>query len=442
MNKIKNAILKLTKIDLVRIFSLNALATTIRMLTGMISVKVVAIIIGPSGIALLGQLSNFNNILLGLANGGISTGITKYVAEYKDNDHLLKCYLSNALKITLFCSVIIGLLLISFCKILSEVILLTPDYYYIFIIFGITIILYTLNGLVVAILNGLKLHKKYIIVNISGTILGLLYSVLLVTIFGLPGALINAVTFQSIVFLITLWICRKELWLSYSFFCQKFDQLIVQKFLGYSLMTITTLALLPVSQIILRGYVMSEISIADAGLWEGMNRISGMYLTIFTTAFSVYYLPRLSEIKNQSEMRSEIFKCFKLVAPLLIIIGVSIYLLRYFILWFLFTPDFYPMEELFGWQMAGDFFKVSSWMLAYVMVAKAKTKTFIFTEIAFTFSYLAVCFILLRVNGVVGLVQGYMINYILYLLLMIFLFKNILNKRYGTTKDDTIAEDF
>ena len=64
------------KEDIVKVFSFNAISTLVRMLTGLISVKVVASIIGPCGIALLGQLNNFSTILLGVANGGINSGIT------------------------------------------------------------------------------------------------------------------------------------------------------------------------------------------------------------------------------------------------------------------------------------------------------------------------------------------------------------------------------
>ena len=165
--------------DIIRVFSLNAIATFVRMLAGIVSVKVVAAIIGPSGIALLGQLNNFSAILLGVANGGIQNGVTKYIAEYKDNEPIVKTLLANALKITLFFSVLVAGILIFLHESLSNIILLSPDYSYVFVVFGFTIILYTLNALLVSILNGFKEFKKYVVVNICGTIVGLIFSVTL-----------------------------------------------------------------------------------------------------------------------------------------------------------------------------------------------------------------------------------------------------------------------
>lgn len=392
----------------------------------MVSVKVVAVIIGPAGIALLGQLNNFSSILLGMANGGINSGITKYVAEYKDDDNKVKAYISNALRITLVCSFVISIILIFFCKWLSQLILLSDEYYYVFIVFGITIILFTLNGLITSILNGYKEFKLYVNVSIFGTIAGLLYSILLVFLWGLPGAMINAVTFQSIMLFVTLWMCRNLPWMKREYFVQKFNKPIVKKYLGYSLMTLTTLALLPTCQMLLRGYVISELSLPDAGIWEGMNRISNMYLSVITSAFSIYYLPRLSEITNPVELRSEIFRSYKVVVPMLLGISVIIFLLKRVILWILFTPEFYPMESLFGWQLAGDMFKMCSWLLSYLMVAKAMTSKFVITEIVFNLSYLALAFLFMKLNGIVGLTQGYLINYIIYTIVMIIIFRNVI----------------
>ena len=426
MNHFKSLLYRIMGIDIIKVFSLNALSTFVRMLAGMVSVKIVAVIIGPAGIALLGQLNNFSSILLGMGNGGINTGITKYVAEYKEDNEQVRGYISNALRITIICSLIVSIILIVFCRQLSQWILLSDEYYYVFILFGITLIFFTLNGLITSILNGFKEFRLYVRVSIFGTIAGLIYSILLVYLWGLSGAMINAVTFQSIMLFVTLWICRKLPWMKREYFIQKFNKPIVKKYLGYSLMTITTLALLPTCQMLLRGYVISELSPTDAGIWEGMNRISSMYLSVITSAFSIYYLPRLSEITDAAELRHEIFRCYKVVVPMLLGISFVIFLLKHFILWFLFTPEFYPMESLFGWQLAGDIFKMCSWLLSFLMVAKAMTSKFIITEVGFNLLYLTMAFLCMKLNGVVGLTQGYLIAYVVYSIVMIILFRNII----------------
>lgn len=432
MELIKKAISKTKSLlnqDIIKVFSLNSISTLVRMLTGMISVKIVASIIGPVGVALLGQLNNFTSILLGIANGGINGGITKYVAEYKDSNSNIKRILSNALQVTIICTVIVSILLIILHNQLSYWIMLSYEYGYVFLIFGFTIFLYTLNSFLISVLNGFKKFKKYIYVNIIGTIIGLVFSVTLVLALGLSGALISAVTYQSIVVIATLFILRKEKWLNLSYYKDRLDKKTLKQFLGYSMMTIVSLSLVPTSQMFLRGYVIKEISPVAAGWWEGMNRISGMYLNVITTSFSIYYLPRLSEIKSKKELRREIVKSYKVIIPILITVFSIIYLIRKFIISLLFTPDFYPMENIFIWQMAGDLFKISSWLIAYLMIAKAMTKYYIFTEIIFSFSFVILGFILIKYNNILGLVQAYLINYIVYFIVMLILFRNTIFKK-------------
>ena len=84
------------------------------------------------------------------------------------------------------------------------------------------------------------------------------------------------------------------------------------------------------------------------------------------------------------------------------------------------------MENLFIWQLLGDFFKICSWLLAFLMVAKSMTKTFIATEIIFALIFVGLGFLFMHWSGVLGITQGYLVSYILYMICMVIYFKNLL----------------
>lgn len=424
--KAKSFISRVLKADIVKVFSLTSISTLVKMCTGLISVKIVASIIGPAGVALVGQLNNFSTIALSLATGGINSGITKYVAEYKSDASKVKQYLATAFRITVVCSLLVGLVLLLLCKQLSSLIMMTPQYWYVFAIFGITITFYGLNNMLVSVVNGYKQFNKYVKVNVVSSIFGVAFTVALVLALGLPGALISAVTFQSLMIFVSVLMLRKLEWLRKDWLVGKFKRTIASQYFRYALMTLLSAFLVPISQMLLRGYVISEISITEAGWWEGMNRISNMYLMVITSSFSVYYLPRLSEISDRIELRHEIFKCYKVIVPLLLAGFTVIYFLRFFIVKLLFTHEFMPMTQLFIWQMAGDFFKICSWLLAFLMVAKSMTKAYISTEIIFTLSYILLGYTFIRLDGIVGLCQAYLTNYVLYLVVLTFMFRKLL----------------
>lgn len=412
--------------DIVKVFSLTSISTLVRMLTGLVSVKVVAAIIGPAGVALVGQLQNFSTIAMQLASGGINSGITKYVAEYKEDKGKVRSYISTALRITAVCSLSVGLVMIVLHRYLSEWIMLSPEYGYVFVIFGFTILLYALNSMLISVVNGFKEFGRYVRISIANSLVGLAFTVTFAVTMGLRGALISSVTYQSVMLFVTLGMVRKLPWMERAVLREKFNRIIAKDYFKYSMMALTSAAVVPVSQMLLRGYVITQISPVEAGWWEGMNRISNMYLMVITQSFGVYYLPRLSELNDRGELRREIVKAYKVIVPMMLTGFGLIYLLRFVVIRVLYTPEFLPMSNLFGWQLAGDFFKICSWLLAYLMVAKSMTRKFIATEIIFSFLYVGLGLLFVRHNdSVIGLNQAYLLNYILYTACMVVFFRKI-----------------
>lgn len=283
--------------------------------------------------------------------------------------------------------------------------------------------------MLLSVVNGFKEFKKYVKINIANSVVGLCFTLVFVLTLGLPGALVSAVTYQSVMLFITMWMVRKSSWAAWSNFKERLNRLASKQYFKYTLMTLTTAATLPISQLLLRSYVISEISPIEAGWWEAMNRLSNMYLMVITTSFTVYYMPRLSELSDKYELRREIFKAYKLIVPILIVGFALIYLFRHLIIRILFSPEFLPMENLFIWQLIGDFFKICSWLLAFIMVAKAMSKAYIATEIIFALLYIAFGFVFIRMNGVVGITQAYLLNFVMYMICMIILFRGIIFKR-------------
>ena len=243
MNKLHSYITKFFKADIVKVFSLTSISTLIKMLTGLVSVKVVAVIIGPAGIALLGQLNNFSTIVLNLSSVGINNGVTKYISEFKEDESQINKLISTAFKITIWGALFCGIVMIVIHDYLSVTILHSKEFGYVFVIFGLSILFYAVNNLLVSILNGYKEFKRYVKINIFASLFGLVFTLLLVLFLKLDGALIGAVTFQSVMLIVTFFMIRKLPWMSKENFLRKIDSATVKKYIQYSLMTIVSVAI-------------------------------------------------------------------------------------------------------------------------------------------------------------------------------------------------------
>ena len=76
------------------------------------------------------------------------------------------------------------------------------------------------------------------------------------------------------------------------------------------------------------------------------------------------------------------------------------------------------MRIMFPYQLVGDFFKIMAWVLSFIMVAKSKTKLYIITELVFSGMFVTLSMIWIKKMGLIGASFAYMINYILYILLV------------------------
>jgi PST family polysaccharide transporter len=417
---------RLVSTDLIKVSSLNAVSTVVRMITGLVSVKVVAAVIGPVGIALLGQLTNFSAIIQSVSNAGINAGMTKYVSEYSNSKKRYLLFLGTGFWITIFFSIICSLVLIIWAGYFAKMTLHNEGYKYVFYIFGSTVILYALNALLIAVINGFKEYRRYVIANILGSVVGLCFSVVLALWYGIPGALVSAVTFQSVVFFLTLLMVIKTDWFDWRLFICRFRKGIAFKLGSYSLMALASAITIPAGQMIVRNFIIKERSITEAGLWEGLNRISLMYLTIITVSLGVYYLPRLAELKTKNELRTEIFSVYKIIAPFLAVTTISIYLFRSIIISILFTKEFAGMESLFAYQMIGDFLKIAGWLLGYLLIAKAMAKVYITMELVNFVLLTGSSYFLVQRYGAIGATIAYAVLYFVYFVVLLIVFRKLL----------------
>ena len=292
IEKQKIRIKSILKKDLVKVFSLSGVSTIVKLITGIIRTKIVAMLIGPSGIALISQMKDTIDLFARISNGGVTTGVTKYIAEFKDSETKCKSIISNSLKITLIFSVLSGLILIIFSDHFSRIILIDKSYQSIFIVFGFSIILFALNRLLVAIINGFKEFTKFIKINIISNIVILFYSTGLIFIWGVYGALLSQVTSQSIILVITIFVILKSPWFKKQNFIGKFNLDILKKLSGFSLFTAFTFFLGPIAFITVRSFIIKDISIDAAGYWDSARRVSGLVTMVVTQALTIYLIPR------------------------------------------------------------------------------------------------------------------------------------------------------
>lgn len=408
----------------------SSLYAGIRVLTGMVSMKVMAVLVGPAGVAYVGQFQSFLNIVSNLSNVGIGNGVIKYLAQFRENREEYARVLSTSFLMVFSSSVLLSVTTLLFARPLSEYLFQTPDYSFVLVVFALTLVLYSGSQLLAQALNGFQETQKLLKGRIAATLLGLVVTVSLVLLFGVEGALLGLVLSQVVGFFILLLFSKRSRWFIKTNFLKGADRGTLKRLLAFSLMTFSSIILLELRQLYLRNYLITALSPEAAGHWQAIWKISEIYLMVVTTSLSVYYLPKLSAITEPGELRSEIFKGYRFILPVVLVLSTAIFLSRDLIITVLFTEDFAAIRELFLFQLVGDVLKISSWLLSFLLVARAMTKTYIVTELVFISLFAALAIWLVPVHGVIGLTYAFAINYFLYLITMVLIFRQRLLKKH------------
>ena len=399
---------------LIKTSLLNGIAVVIKMLTLLGLNKILAIYVGPSGYAALGQFQNAVQMITTLASGAINTGVTKYTAEYHEDEAKQHAVWRTAGTISLVGSVLVAIAVIAFNKPLAGWFLKDESLGSVFTWFALTLVLFVFNTLLLAILNGKKEIQRYVIANIAGSLFALAVTTAMVIQLGLYGALVALAIYQSLTFFVTLTLIYKASWFKISYLLGGVDKQAAKNLAKFTAMAITSAACVPLSHIMIRNHLGETLGWEAAGYWEGMWRLSAAYLMLVTTTLSVYYLPKLSELKEPADIKKEILQGYKVILPVVTACGLVIYLLRDFIIRVLFTAEFAEMEILFGWQMVGDFLKITSWILSYFMLSKVLMTAFIMSEVMSALIFYILVRILSGIYALEGVVMAHAVNYFFY----------------------------
>ena len=402
--------------------SWSTLATLLKLATGFISIKFIAVLIGPHGVALIGQFQNFTSIIMTIALGGISAGVIKYTSEFKDDpEELFQIWhtISWISGMLLLPTIIVLLIMHNY---LATELLGDVKYGSIFVIFAVSLIFYIINSLILNILNGLHQIKKFTILNMLNSIFGLMVSISLVYSFKIYGAILAIVLNQSVVFCVLIGGVINEKWFKLKNFFGKFNRDYFIKLLGFTGMSLVSVCVLPTGQMFVRAYLAKHTTWDIAGCWQGMQSLSNAYLSIVYTGLGTYYLPKLANLQDTPTIRKEIISGYKLIMPFVLSSCLIIYLCRNFIIQLLFSKAFSSMSGMFAWQLTGDCFKIASWILAYLMIAKAKIKLFIFTEIVFGIAFIVLSLVFINLFGANGSVIAFCLNYALYFVVFVGLY--------------------
>jgi PST family polysaccharide transporter len=392
-----------------------SLATAAKLLAGLVIIKLVAWMAGPEGVGRLGQFMSLMSVLAVLAGGGISAGVVKYVAEYRDDPQRLARLLSAALWYALCTSCLIGLAGLLLSRQIAGWLLGDARYQGIIAILAAVQLGIALVNYILAVINGFMDVKRLAFIQVLGSLLSIAVALALAHWLHLYGALLALVVGQLLVLVVGLPAWWRSPYFDRRMLRMRFDREMTLRLAAFSVMTLTSALLPPLVNIAVRDHLAAQFGWEKVGYWQAVSKVSDAYLLFLTTAINVYYLPKLASTHARTLLMAELRLAYRYLMPVVVVLATAVYLCRDWVTSLLFSADFTQANGLYAPQLLGDVVKIASFVLSYVMLAKAMTRLFVASELVFAVSYVVLVYAFTARFGLIGAMYAFTVNYLLYL---------------------------
>ena len=380
--------------------------------------KFVAVLLGPSGMGVVGLLTSTTGFVSALTNFGLGTSAVKDISESNatKDERRIATVITVMRKMVWITGLMGAVLTLVLSPWLSQITFGNKDYTIPFVWISVTLLFNQLSTGQMVLLQGLRKLQSLAKANLFGSIVGLFLTVPLYYKFGFKG-IVPVIILTSVTTLFFSWYFAKKLKVKSVYVTKETtitegkDMLIMG--FAISLSGLATVA----SAYLLRIYISRAGNVADVGLYTAGFTIIGTYVGMIFTAMATDYYPRLSAVANSNELCKQSINqqaeiALLILAPILIAFLV-------FINWaviLLYSTQFIEVTGMIYWAALGMFFKAGSWAVAFVFLAKGASKLFFWNELISNSYMLLFNIVGYHFYGLTGLGFSFLITYIIYLI--------------------------
>jgi O-antigen/teichoic acid export membrane protein len=390
--------------EIAKAFSKTVSGTAVSLAIGTISVKIMATLLGPAGMGLYSILRQIHSTTMIAATMGGQTALIQGGSSKQGKER--DVYLKTILILFLFSATISSIAIIVLAPTLSEHLLNRQDEMAVNLIRGLSVpvFLTVMTGYANGVLNIHRALGYMAIVQTVASIvtLALSYPVAIAVKDGYDVAFIAIMTLSQTANLGLLgsWLWRKQyLQTLLRNLGSSFDKDSARYFFSFAGVTVVTSLFQSLIMLGIRALIVQKYSLAEVGIFDAAWTLCVTYISLITGAFSTYYLPTLSQLKDLQVIRDTMQRTLLFVAIVSTVVIIPIIYFKHYIIRLLFSQDFLPSLPLLRWLLIADYLKMISFVLAHPMLAFSKLKMFFLTEMIWNAGLMLGCYWSLTMFG-------------------------------------------
>ncbi|QIE47827.1 oligosaccharide flippase family protein (plasmid) [Pseudohalocynthiibacter aestuariivivens] len=384
----------------VRALTIIGSASALRILIGILRLKIIAALLGPTGVGLFGLFTNLQGSIASVAGLGLNFGGVRQLALAKDDP----ARLTSARQALFIGNLLLGLIavpVIFFAREwLAELTFQDSGRAWECGLIGIGAMLTMMAGSQAAVLQALGFIKPLAWLSVIEITLATVIGTVILLEWRIGGVIALVLLTPALNFLIGLVLVARNAgtdmvprWRALPQQWREAVSVSVAHMAGTSVALLTLTFVLAVT-----GYYRGT---ADVGRLQAVLSISGLSTSFLIAAMQTDYYPRLmncaSNVAETNALVNAQARLGLLVSgPLLIgLAGTAEWILP-----LLFSAEFTPAAPLMGWWLLSDVLLVPAWVVGFLMVAHQDSKAYFTTQFLANLAFAA------AVSGLLGLGYG------------------------------------
>ncbi len=380
--------------------------------------KMIAQLMGPAGVGLVGVLTTFNGNVSTLAGWGLGTSGVRLITAASSEE---KC--SSQAAVLRFGLTLSGLGLLASLALFWPAAYLTFDssrYALELLIGGMAVPCIIASTIWTSILQAEGHVSSLAKSQVFAALGGLFFGLPLIYFFGTLGVATSLLLAAAIPMCFTWWVARRDCPIGDA--APRREDLRSLFEMGGGLMVIgvaAQLAAYGVRLAIIRHHADIGDGLADAGYYQAAIAIAGSLPAMVFAAMGTDFFPLVAAAKDETEAKVLSERQIEAALLLALPIFMGLITMNRLGITLLYADKFEPAVPLLSWMIWGVVLRLLGWPLGYWLVARGSMRTVVVVEVTSNLVMAALPIVLLPAFGLVGTAVGYFIGYLLYAIAML-----------------------
>ena len=387
---------------------------------GIVRTKAMAILLGPSGVGLLGLYASITDLMINAAGMGVNNSGVRQIAEAAGSDDTKS--IARTATVLRRVSIILGLLgavlLILFSRPVSNFTFGNEQYAFAISLLSLVVFFRIVSDGQGALIQGLRRISDLAKMGILGSLFGTIISITVIYFFRIECVAPSLVLIAAMGALTSWWYSRK---------INIQTPLISASQLGHESAALLKLGfafmvsglMMSGAAYVVRLIVIRMVSFDAAGLYQSAWALGGLYVGIILQAMGSDFYPRLTAIAKNNKECNRIVNEQAHVSVLLAGPGIIATLtFAPLIIELFYSSKFEGAVEILRWLCLGMALRVISWPMGFIIIAKNARNLFIFSELAWTVVYLGLAWVCVSSFNLNGAGIAFFVSYIFHVLMI------------------------